>query len=100
MAIAEMPGDAHQFGVIVRMDFQQRLRPGADPDDAATAQRETVAIAQSHRLGKVDQQFASGLCGQNDTAPVPAVEIDQHFIDRVGPRTGRQHRGHAHQNRK
>ena len=97
MAIAEMPGDADQFAVVMSMDFQQRFRPGANPDNAALLQGQAIAITQPHRLGKIDQQFLARLRCQHDAAAMAAVEIDQHLVDRVRPGTGRQDGGRAHQ---
>jgi hypothetical protein len=54
MTVAEMPGDADQFAVVVTMNFQQWLGPRADLDDPAVFKRESVAVPQPHRLGKVD----------------------------------------------
>jgi hypothetical protein len=97
MPVAQMPCDPHEFAVIMRVDFQQRFRSRTNADDTAVFQRQAVAIPQSHRLRKIDQQFPSGLRCQNDAAAVAAIEIDQHLIDRVGPRTGWQDGYRAHQ---
>jgi hypothetical protein len=85
MTVAEMPCDPHEFALVVRMDFQQRLRPGADPDNLTALQREPVAIPQSHRLRKVDQDFLPVLRDQNDPPAMTAIEVDQHLIGRVRP---------------
>jgi hypothetical protein len=97
MTIAEMPGDTDQFSVVVTMNFQQWLGPGADLNDPAVFKSESVAVSQPHRLGKVDQQLLARLRRQNDAAAMPAIEIDQHLVDRVRPGTGRQDRCRAHQ---
>jgi hypothetical protein len=97
MTIAEMPGDANQFAVVVTVNFQQRLGPRADLDDPAFFKSEPIAIAQPHRLRKVDQQLLTRLRRQNDTAAMAAIEIDQHLIYRVRPGTGRQNGCRAHQ---
>jgi hypothetical protein len=97
MPIAEMPGDADQFAVVVTVNLQQRLGPRADLDDPAAFKSESVAIAQPHRLGKVNQQLPSRLSRQNDPAAMTAIEIDQHLIDWARPGTGRQDGCRAHQ---
>jgi hypothetical protein len=88
MAIAQMPRDPHKFAIIVRVNFQQRLRPGADADYASPLQRQPIPIAQPHSLGEVDQHFPPSFRCQNDTAAMAAVEVDQHLIGRVGPGAG------------
>jgi len=97
MAVAQMPCDPYQLGVIMRVNFQQRFGTRAHPNHAAILQRQPVAIAQTHRLRKIDQQFAPGLRCQNDPATVTAIEVDQHFIDRIRPGAGRQDRRRSHQ---
>jgi hypothetical protein len=97
MTIAEMPGDADKFPVVMTVNFQQRLGPRADLDDPAFFKSEPIAIAQPHRLRKVDQQLLTRLRRQNDAAAMAAIEIDQHLIYRVRPGTGRQNGCRAHQ---
>jgi hypothetical protein len=97
MTIAEMPGDADKFPVVMIVNLQQRLGPRADLDDPAFLKSESVAIAQPHRLRKVDQQLLTRLRRQNDATAMAAIEIDQHLIYRVRPGTGRQNGCRAHQ---
>ena len=58
MPIAQMPRDPHKFPIVVRVNFQQRLRTCANPHDAAILQYEPITIPQPHRLRKVDQQVS------------------------------------------
>jgi len=97
MAIAQMPCDTHKFAIVMRVDFQQRFRPRAHPNDPAIFKHQSIAVPQSHGLRKVDQQLPSSLRGQHDSAPVPAIEVDQHLIDRIGPGAGGQNGQSAHQ---
>jgi len=97
MAIAEMPGDADQFTLVMGVDFQQWLRPGADMNDAAAIQREPVAVAETYGLREVDQQFVALLRDQNDPAAMAAVEVDQDLIRRARPGPRGQHGGGADQ---
>ena len=57
----------------MRVNFQQRLRPRANPNDATALQRKSVAVPQPHRLGKVDQQFLTRLRGQNNPPAMAAI---------------------------
>jgi hypothetical protein len=97
MPIAEMPCDTDKLAVVVRMNLQQWLRPRPNPNDPAILKRKSVPIPQSHRPGKVNQQFPPGLRRQNNAAAMAAVEVDQHLIDVTGPGAGRQDGGRAHQ---
>ena len=101
MAIAEMPGDPHHLAFVMRMDLQQRLRPRAHPHHAAI-HRQSIAIAQPHRLRQVEQHLPALLRPQQDAPAMAAIEVDQHAIDfrRRIPGAGRQDRVGAHQNRK
>ena len=56
MPVAQVPGDAHQFAVLMRVDFQQLFRLGADANDTRFHQQ-TVAVAQPHRLRQIDQEL-------------------------------------------
>jgi hypothetical protein len=97
MTIAEMPRDPNQFAIVVGMNFEQRLRPRAHPDNTAALQRQPVAIPQPNRLGEIDQQFLTSLRGQNDPPAMAAVEINQDLINWVGPGPRGQDRNGAHQ---
>ena len=90
MTITQMPCDPHKFAIVMSVDFQQRFRPRAHPDHATTLQRQSISVAQPHRLGEVDQHFPPRFRCQNDTAAMAAIEIDQHLIGRIRPGTGRQ----------
>ncbi len=57
MAVAQVPGDADEFAVLMRMDFHQRFRLGAHVDDASVIQQQAVAITQTDRLWQVDKYF-------------------------------------------
>jgi hypothetical protein len=85
MTIAQVPCDANEFAIVVRVDFKQRFGAGTNPDNPAVVQREPIAIAQPHRVGQIDQQFLARLRGQNNAAAMAAIEIDQDLIDRAGP---------------
>ncbi len=60
MPVAEMPGDADQFAVFVRVDLHQLFRLGADSHDPGF-DHQPVAVAQANGLRQVDQQFRAQL---------------------------------------
>jgi hypothetical protein len=92
MAIAQMPRDTHQLAIVMRVDFQQRFRPGSDADHAAALQRQPIPVAQPNRLGEINQHFAARFRCQNDTAAMAAIEVDQHLIGRIRPGASGQNR--------
>ena len=102
MPVAEMPCDAHQVAVLVRVDVEQRLGPRDHAHDAAIVQHHAVAVAQPDRLRQVEQQLAPGLGGQQDAAAEPAILVEQHGVNLAAgiPCPGRQNVRGAHQNRK
>jgi len=84
VAVAEVPGDADQFGVAVGVDFGQGLGTSADADDGAGGEEQAVAVAQAGGLGEVEQEVGAGLGAQDDAAAVAAVEIDQDLVGGCG----------------
>ena len=101
MPVSQMPRDANKFGVLMRMDFQQRLRFRAHADDAIF-HGQPIAIAQPHRLRQIQQNFHPAYGVQDDPTPMTAIEIDQDLIGfpRRVPGAGRQDMIGTHQNRK
>ena len=97
MAIAQVPGDADEFGVVVGVDFEKGFGAGTNADDAAAVQRQAVAVAQPNGLGEIDEQFIAFFRDQNDTAPMAAVEVDQDLIGRIRPCARGQDGGRADQ---
>ncbi len=107
VAVAEVPGDAHQFGWRRGGDLGERLRRGAHEDQPSVLQLQRVAVAKRDRLGEIEQEFELARALHRDAAPVPLVVVEN---DRVGgehglarPLSRGQHTGRAgrgHQNRK
>ena len=80
VAVAQVPGDAHQLRRGVGVDFQQRFGLGDHADDAAIVQAQPVAVPQAYSLWQVEQEFVARLGGQYDAAAVAAVEIDEYGV--------------------
>jgi hypothetical protein len=102
VAIAQVPGDADEFAVLVRMDLHQRFRLGLNTNHATIIQQKAVTVPQPHRLWQINQDFGACRRCQNDPAAVAAVEIDQDMVRFAGriPGAGRQNGRRSHQNRK
>ena len=81
MAVAEMPGDAHQRGQVGAADLGERLGRGDNLDDAAILQRETVAGAQHHRFGQIEQESEAAHASHRDATAIAFVVVED---DRVG----------------
>ena len=60
MAVAEVPGDADEFGVRVGVDFGEGFGAGADADDGAGFEFQAVAVAEAGGLGEVQQDVLAG----------------------------------------
>ncbi len=81
MAIAEMPGDTHEFSFMVGMNFKQRLGLRSDTDHTASVRGKTVAVPQTNRFRQIDQHLGSGYRRQDDAAAKTTVVVDQNLID-------------------
>jgi hypothetical protein len=81
MAIAEMPGEAHERGRIGAADFGELFGRRDHFDDAAVVQFEPIARAQHHRLWKVEQKGEAAHACHGDPAPIALVIVED---DRIG----------------
>ena len=81
MAIADMPGDAHHLALVMRVNFQQRLGSCADAHHATRVHGQSIAMAQAHGLGQVQQHLPALLGFQQDAATVTTIEVDLHTVD-------------------
>ncbi len=59
--VAEMPGNAHQFALIVRVDLEQRLRLRAHADHPAIVEHQPIAMPQPRGLRQIQQDLAARL---------------------------------------
>jgi hypothetical protein len=84
MAIAEVPGDAHQLGVVVGGDPQKGFGAGADADEGAIFQRQRIAVAQADGVGKIEKHRGSGDGFEKIAAAEAAVEIDEDAVGGFG----------------
>ena len=82
VAVAEMPGEAHQLCRARRCDLGQRLRRGAHRDDPPVLQLQAVAVAERHRLGEVEQKFEAARAVHGHPAAVALVIVEHHGIGR------------------
>jgi hypothetical protein len=89
VAIAEMPGDAHERRRVGAADFSELFGRGDDFDDAPVLELEPVAGAQHHRLGQVEQEGEAANARHRNAAPVALVVIEDDGVGRfAGPGAG------------
>lgn len=80
MAVAEMPGHAHQIVRRGAADFSQRLGRGDDFDKAIVVEQQRVAAAQHHRVGQVEQELKSLDALERHAAAMTVVEFENDRI--------------------
>jgi hypothetical protein len=80
VAVAEVPGEAHQVAWVFCQDARERLEGRLDRDAAAVLQFEEVAIAERARLGQVEKEFEPFLALHRHAAAVPRIEIEDDGI--------------------
>lgn len=97
VAVAEMPGQPHEFAWRGGPDLDQFLRLPADAHDGAIVQHQPVAVAQDHRLVEIEQDFRALLAGQHDAPPLAIVGVERNAVDGggVGPLAGGGDGGNA-----
>ncbi len=59
MAIAEMPGDAHQLVAVMRMNIEQFLAARRHPHPASILKVQAITIAKAHGLRHIEQDFGA-----------------------------------------
>lgn len=84
MAVAEMPGDAHQVHRILAPDLGQGLGRGDHLDQPAVLQHQRVAAAQRHRLLEIEHEFQPAGAGHGHAPPVAVVEVEHHRVSHGG----------------
>ncbi len=101
MAVAEVPGDPDQLGIVVGVDFEQLFRCGDDAHDRAVLAHQPVAVTKSCDVWQIEHQVVFTDGAKQDAAAMAAVEVELNLIDfRPAPLAGRNNRDRAHQNRK
>lgn len=81
MAIADMPGDAHQPQRVLGADFEQALRRSLDQDEPAVLQLDRVAVVQCRRLVEIEQDIEPAIALQRDAATVAVLMVEGQRLD-------------------
>lgn len=97
VAVAEMPGQPHEFARRRGSDLDKFFRLAADAHDRAVFQYKTVAVAQRHRLVEIEQDFRALLAREHNAATLAVIGIEDNTVDGhgVGPLAGRGDGGDA-----
>jgi hypothetical protein len=90
MAIAEMPGDAHQRILVMSVDVEHPLRHGPHSHQAPIFEPQRIARPQGNGLRQVEHDLGAGNGFEQEATPMPMVMIEQHGIRGIGiePITG------------
>lgn len=89
MAVADMPGDAHQPQRVLGADLQQALRCGLDLDKAPVLQLHGVAISQHRGLVEIEQDIEPAIGLEGKAAAIAVVMVEGERVDdALGPDGG------------
>lgn len=89
MAVADMPGDAHQPQRVLGPDLQQALRRGLDLDEAPVLQLHGVAIDQHRGLVEIEQDVEPAIGLEGEAAAIAVVMVEGERVDdALGPDGG------------
>lgn len=89
VAVADMPGDAHQPQRVLGADFDQALRRGLDLDEAAVFQLHGIAIGQHGRLVEIEQDVEPAIALERDAAAVAVLVVERQRLDDLVGTDGR-----------
>ena len=91
MAVAEMPGHAHQFGLVRAGDLGEAFSGGLDGDDAPILELQAFTMHQQPRFGQVEEEPRPRDPRERDpTAEAPIVVEDDAVACIAGPGLRRQ----------
>lgn len=81
VAVADMPGDAHQAQRVLGADLEQALRRGLDQDEATILQLDRVAVVQCGRLVEIEQNVEPAIALERDAAAVAVLMVEGQRLD-------------------
>lgn len=81
VAVADMPGDAHQSQRILGPDLKKTLRGGFDLHQPAIFQLHRIAIRQRCRLVEVEQDVEATIGFEREPAAISVVMVEGERID-------------------
>ncbi|TCR64879.1 hypothetical protein EV560_106346 [Bosea sp. BK604] len=81
VAVADMPGDAHQAQRVLGADLEQALRRRLDQDEAAILKLDGIAIVQRGRLVEIEQDVEPAIALERDAAAVAVLMVERQRLD-------------------
>lgn len=81
VAVADMPGDAHQPQRVVGADLQQALGRRPDQDEPAILQLDRVAVVERGRLVEIEQDIEAGVALQRQTPAAAILMVERQGLD-------------------
>lgn len=81
VAVADMPGDAHEAQRIVGPDLEQGLRGGLDQHQPAVLQLHGVAVGERGRLVEVEQDIETAIGLEREAAAVAVLMVEGQRVD-------------------
>lgn len=81
VAVADMPGDAHQAQRVLGADLEQGLRRGLDQHEPAILQLHGVAIGERGRLVEIEQDVEPAIALERETAAIAILMVEGQRID-------------------
>lgn len=89
VAVADMPGEAHQPQRVLGADLEQALRRGLDLHEAAILQLHGVAIGEHGRLVEIEQNVEPAITLERDAAAVAVLMVERQRLDDLVGADGR-----------
>lgn len=81
VTVADVPGDAGEFGCAMGMDLKQRLRRCDDLQMGAVVQEEAITVGEVRRFRQVEQNLVAAIGRERDAATVARGAIESERVD-------------------
>jgi hypothetical protein len=81
VAVADMPGDAHQPQRVLGANLQQALRRRLDQNEPAILQLDGIAIVQRGRLVEIEQDVEPAIALERDAAAIAVLMVERQRLD-------------------
>lgn len=81
VAVADMPGHAHEPERVLGADFQQLLRGGLHGDEPAIIELQRIALVEHARLVEIHHQIQPAIAFQNGPAALTILMVQRDGVD-------------------
>lgn len=76
VAVADVPGDAGEFGGVVGVDLEEVFGGGTDDDDFPVVEFETVAVGEIGGFGQIKQEIHAVVGLKRNAAPEAGCAVE------------------------